>query len=281
MRIAVASGKGGTGKTTLAVALALSAPGPAELVDCDAEEPNAALFFPGPVDGEEPVNIQVPEIDEAACAGCGACARACRFNAIVAIKKSVSVFPDLCHGCGACTRACPSFAIKELPFPIGVVRERTRGNLRLLEGELMVGKAMSPPIIRALKARARTSGTTVLDCPPGTSCPMTTAVRGADFVLLVTEPTPFGLHDLRLAVDVVRGLGLAFAVAVNRSGSGDGRVDAYCAEEGIDVLARIPNDLEVARALSEGKTLLDAGPEYRALAAELYAEIARRAGGAA
>ncbi len=284
LALAVASGKGGTGKTTLSVALALSAPGSAALLDCDVEEPNAELFLSGASAGvsvvETQVTVPVPVLDESKCVGCGACARACRFNAIIVIKKDVTIFPDLCHSCGACVLACPERAIADEPMRIGTIREWESGSLRFLQGEMEVGRSMSPPVIRAVKKRAAAvgvergeKGLVILDCPPGTSCPMVTAARGADFALLVTEPTPFGLHDLTLAVETIRRMGLPFGVAINRCDVGDERVLRYCTEERIPVLAQIPNDRRVAEASSWGGTIAGVSVEYRRMIEDLRGKI--------
>ncbi len=292
MQIAVASGKGGTGKTTVAVALALVAPGQVQLLDCDVEEPNAGIFLFKTQNGaqtqtsEEEITIPIPVVDEEKCTGCGSCKTACKFNAIILLKKQVMIFPDLCHSCGACVMACPENALSELPQPIGQVRESVNGALRFIQGELKIGFAMSPPLIRAVKNRAKTEmGTakptlpetlTLIDCPPGTSCPMVTSVRGSDFVVLVTEPTPFGLHDLKLAVATIRKMELSFGVVVNRSDVGDNRVTDWCGKEGISVLASIPDDRKVAVAYSNGGNLLSAGEKYRVLMEKLYEDIHSR-----
>lgn len=286
MRIAVASGKGGTGKTTLSVSLALSYHGSATLLDCDVEEPNAALFLSGEDERTVPVTVPIPVIAEALCTHCGACARSCEFNAIVHIGTTVMVFPELCHSCGGCALACPASAIREVDSPIGEMAEMTvsRGAgtepLILIQGLLSIGKAMSPPVIRAVKKRGEeiARALTVIDCPPGTSCPMGTAVAEADFVILVTEPTPFGLHDLDIAVRTVRKMGLQFGVVINRSDSGDDRVVRYCASEGIDVLLSIPQDMRIARAYSEGRPLVDSSPEYREILSGLIEKVIAQGG---
>jgi MinD superfamily P-loop ATPase len=236
LRVAVASGKGGTGKTTIATSLVAALAGSgarAAYVDCDVEEPNGQLFLRPAIHATRKVSIPVPEVDETRCNLCGACGSACRHSAIVALPKKTLTFPELCHGCGGCAAACAEGAIREVPRVTGVVEEGTAGGAIFVQGRLDVGEAMAPPVIRAVLAAAPGDGTVVIDAPPGTSCPVIESVKTADVVLLVTEPTPFGLNDLRLSVEMVRELGLPFGVAVNRAGIGDSAVLEYCADERI------------------------------------------------
>lgn len=273
MTVAVASGKGGTGKTTIAVSLALSREEPALLLDCDVEEPNAHLFLSPTIEEARPVELLIPEVDAERCTKCGACGRACRFHAIVSFGTEPLVFPELCHACGGCVLACPVNAIREVPFRIGVVERGRAGTLRFAQGRLDVGHAMAVPVIRALRSSAREVGFTVIDAPPGTSCPVIASVRGADVVLLVTEPTPFGLNDLALAVGMVRSLGIPFGVVINRSDIGDTAVRGYCAGEGIPVLLELPEDRRIAEAYSRGvpaiRAVPDLLPRFRELADQL------------
>lgn len=273
MRLAVASGKGGTGKTTLAAALALSAPAPVCLVDCDVEEPNAALFIRPDIHETRAVTVLIPSVDESRCTACGKCGDLCQFNAIVALRTRPLVFPELCHSCGGCARICPENAITEVARPIGDIQKGKKGNLDFLQGRLAVGQAMSPPVIREVKRLAPSEGLVILDCPPGTSCPLVTAIKDCDVALLVTEPTPFGLHDLTLTVDLLRQLRLPFGVIVNRADAGDDRVDKYCLREDIPVLARIPEDRRVAEAYSRGNTLLEARPDMADVLADVLARV--------
>ena len=274
MIIAVASGKGGTGKTTVAVNLARVRGADALLLDCDVEEPNAHLFLRGEVCGAETVSLPVPEVDEALCDGCGECSRFCAYKALAVLANRVLVFPEMCHGCGGCMRVCPRGAIREVPKRIGVVETLRAGEITLVQGRLDVGVAMAPPLIRAVKAKLLSEGDSILDAPPGTSCPVIATLREADYAVLVTEPTPFGLNDLKLAVAVVRELRLPFGVVVNRAGSGDDRVQDYCRDEWIPVLAEIPDDRRVAEAYSRGELAVDALPEYRELFQALFEKIA-------
>jgi len=263
MILAAASGKGGTGKTTVAVNLARILSNPVQLLDCDVEEPNARLFLDGEFRGSEIVSIPIPEVDETLCNACGECGAFCRYHAIVSLKTKPLVFPDMCHGCGGCTLVCPLGAIREIGRPIGVVETFQSGNVTLIHGRLNIGAAMAPPLIRAVKSRLRNGTDAILDAPPGTSCPVITTLRGADLAILVTEPTPFGLHDLKLAVEVVREIAVPFGVVVNRSGIGDDRVQAFCAREEIPVLLEIPDDRRIAEAYSRGEMIVEALPEYR------------------
>ncbi len=279
VKLALASGKGGTGKTTLSTALALSARGPVWLLDCDVEEPNCHIFIQPESQRTVPVPVPVPVIDNTKCTGCGACGEICQFNAIVPLGKKTIVFPELCHSCGGCARVCPSGAITEQDIIVGTLEISTRDHVTFVKGQLDVGRAMSGPVIKAVKQFASDDHVTVIDCPPGTSCPMIAAVSGVDFVLLVTEPTPFGLHDLRLAVETVRTLGLPFGVAINRSDAGDDRVETYCRDEDIAVMVRIPEDRRIAEAYSNGNVLTAAVPEYIPVLQRLIADIQDRVTG--
>jgi MinD superfamily P-loop ATPase len=271
--LAIASGKGGTGKTTVAVNLARVHGGRPTLLDCDVEEPNAHLFLEGRPAGSEIVSIPVPVVDEALCDGCGECSRFCATHAIVSFGTTPLVFPELCHGCGGCTMVCPRQAIHEAGKRIGIVERFRADNITLIHGRLDVGAPMAPPLIRAVKAAPRDGEITILDAPPGTSCPVFTSVRDSDFVLLITEPTPFGLSDLKLAVDMTRELRIPFAVAINKYGSGDNRVHAFCREKGIPILAEIPDDRRIAEAYSVGKLIVDVLPEIRGLFLDLLEKL--------
>jgi len=276
LTIAVASGKGGTGKTTIATNLAVvlaESGARTAYVDCDVEEPNGHLFLKPTIQTTCPVSIPVPEIDQTRCNLCGDCGRVCRYSAILALPQKVLTFPKLCHGCGGCTLACAPGAIREVLRVTGVVQEGRAGQMTFLQGKLNVGEAMAPPVIRAVLAAAPTEGTTVIDAPPGTSCPVIVSVKTADVVLLVTEPTPFGLNDLKLAVEMVRELGVRFGVAVNRTGTGDRAVFEYCTSERIPVLLEIPNERRIAHAYSRGELCVDAMPELKPLFAELYEKL--------
>lgn len=279
MIISVASGKGGTGKTTVAVSLALSleARRSMQFLDCDVEEPNAHLFIKPSIDQTLPVFISVPEVDEAKCTFCGKCAEVCAYHAIAVIKNTVLVFSELCHGCGGCSLFCPEKAIKEVGKKIGVLESGAAGNLQFVHGKLDIGQPMSPPLIRAVKKSINTKRTVIIDVPPGTSCPVIEATKGSDFCLLVTEPTPFGLHDLRLTVETVRQLRIPLGVIINRAGLGDRDVEAYCQKERIPILMTIPFDRKIAEAYSEGIPVVEAIPAYRQKFSEIFERIERTA----
>jgi len=276
MVIAIASGKGGTGKTTVAVNLAAALERPVRLLDCDVEEPNCHVFLQADIETSEPVGIPNPVVDEDACTACGACAEICQYNAIVLPRDKPLVFPELCHGCGGCRLVCPEGAITEKDRQVGVVETGRAGPIAFVQGRMNLGEPMAPPIIRAVKRHERPEAINLLDSPPGTACPMITAVRGADVVLLVTEPTPFGLHDLRLAVETIRLLRIPFGVVVNRVGVGDDRVHRYCAEEDVPVLMEIGDDRRIAEAYSRGELVLDAAPDLREKFVRLFETVTER-----
>jgi MinD superfamily P-loop ATPase len=273
--IAIASGKGGTGKTTVAVNLAwtLAKLGrPVQYLDCDVEEPNGHIFLKPEITSSEAVGILVPIVEEGDCTGCRQCSEVCEFHAIAVLEKAL-VFPELCHGCGGCALACPSGAIREQEREIGVVETGHRDRVNFVQGRMNVGEPMAPPLIRAVKKKAILSGVAIFDAPPGTSCPVVTTVRNADYILLVTEPTPFGLHDLTLAVEMIRKLGVRHGVVINRADSGDLRVRDYCAKEGIPVLAELPDDRRVAEAYSRGEMAVQALPDWENTFLNLWSRL--------
>jgi MinD superfamily P-loop ATPase len=292
MKIAVASGKGGTGKTTVATSLALSlaegaagdaASSPPTLLDCDVEGPNAHLFLAPTFERRQDVAIQIPRVDAAKCTACGKCAEVCQYHAIVVLGKRTLVFSQLCHGCGSCTLICPEGAISEEAHVIGALEAGTAVHgIPFARGVLEVGEPMATPAIRQLKkwvipTSKRDGSVVILDAPPGTSCPVVEAVRGADYLLLVTEPTPFGLHDLRLAAEVASELGIPAGVIINRDGIGDAAVDQFCAAAGLPILLRIPFERAIAEGIAQGRTLVNIHPEYapcfRAMVQQIAASV--------
>jgi MinD superfamily P-loop ATPase len=273
--IAIASGKGGTGKTLVATSLALALKDKyrIQLVDCDVEEPNAHIFMKPVITNSEAVSIPVPEIAEDKCTYCGKCADVCAYNAVAVINGHVLTFPELCHGCGACSYLCPEKAITEAAKIIGVVETGHADGIAFAQGKLAVGEAMAPPIIRKVKSLTNDNGIFIIDVPPGTSCPVVESVRDSDFCLLVTEPTPFGLNDLALAVEMVRKLDIPCGVVLNRAGTGDSQIHEYCQKEKIPVLLTIPLDTEIARLYSRGITLVNGLPEWRDSFTRLFDQI--------
>lgn len=272
MRIAIASGKGGTGKTTIATNLSLVLK-EAQYVDCDVEEPNGHLFLKPRIEARVSVGILVPQVDLSTCTHCGKCAEVCEYHAIITILDKVLVFPELCHGCGGCASVCPPCAIEEVEREIGVVEKGVAGNSEFVQGRLNLGEPMAPPLIRKVKQFINPNKIAILDAPPGTSCPVVQAVRETDFCLLVTEPTPFGLNDLKLAVGMVRILGIPFGVLINLADIGDQEVLSYCKKEAIPVLLEIPFERKIAEAYSRGTPLIDALPEYKPRFLTLYQNI--------
>jgi MinD superfamily P-loop ATPase len=264
MIISVASGKGGTGKTLVATSLALSLSDnyKVQLLDCDVEEPDANILLHLAINQSQPVYIPIPRVDEAKCTYCGKCAEVCAYNAIAVLKNKVLVFPELCHGCGACSYLCPESAITEQGREVGVIERGSSKNLELIQGRLNIGEAMAPPIIREVKKFADSANIVIIDVPPGTSCPVVEAVKGSDFCLLVTEPTPFGLNDLALAVEVVRELGIPCGVVINRVGVGNQGVEQYCHREGIPIFLKIPLDRKIAVLYSKGIPLVEGMPHW-------------------
>ena len=292
MIIAVASGKGGTGKTTIATSLALSlaadrkqdlpASSPPLFLDCDVEAPNAHLFLKPVFLERQEVGILIPHVDEAKCSHCGKCADACQYHAIAVLGKKTLVFPQLCHGCGSCTLMCPEGAISETLDVLGVLeRGPTSSGVDFARGVLNIGEPMAVPVIRQLKrwANPKSGQVVIVDASPGTSCPVVEAVRGADYLLLVTEPTPFGLHDLKLAVQVARELNIPAGVVINRdqdAPSIDHRypaVDDFCEHEGLPVLMRIPFERRIAEGIAQGNNLVEIHPETIPLFQQLFIQI--------
>jgi MinD superfamily P-loop ATPase len=275
MTIAVASGKGGTGKTTIAMALAQSQSfhGNVALVDCDVEAPNAHLFCPIKNQSMERYSIQVPQLDTALCTGCGACVSACQFNAIAIAGTKAMVFQELCHACGRCIRHCPHGALREHQIEIASITHRQWDRLSLHWGTLDIGQTMTPQLITALRNRVDALALTIIDAPPGTSCAMVSAVRNVDYVLLVAEPSPFGLNDLELAVETVANLKINHGVVINRSGASDYLIEDFCKARKLSLLLKIPDQRIIAENLARSQTLIDTLPEYARVFDTLYSQI--------
>ena len=275
MIVSVASGKGGTGKTTVATNLAMSIGANVQLLDCDVEEPNAHLFINPVFEKTETIFTPVPEVDQQKCSLCGKCGEICQYKAIVVVGQTVLTFHELCHSCGGCKTVCPDKAITEVGRELGVLQKGRRNGLEFIHGKLRVGEAMSPPLIRKVRAFADPDRLIIIDAPPGTSCPVIASMKGADFVLLVTEPTPFGLYDLELAVGAVRTLGIPCGLVVNRSDLGNHGVQAYAVREKLPVLMEIPFDRGIAEAYSRGKLVIEAIPVWKEKFLKLFADIQR------
>jgi len=275
MIISVASGKGGTGKTLVATSLALSLEEKLDLqlLDCDVEEPNDHIFIKPDFTETIAVSVPVPQVDENKCTGCGKCAEVCAYNAIAVVKGKVLTFPDLCHGCGACSYLCPENAITEVGRKIGVVEVGNADGVKFAHGKLSIGQPMAPPIIRKVKEQVDKQRVVIIDASPGTSCPVVEAIRESDFCLLVTEPTPFGLNDLTLAVETVQKLGIPYGVILNRAGVGDGKTEEYCLKKNVPILMTIPLDTKIAELYSRGIPLVEGLPEFRDIFLRIFDSI--------
>jgi len=274
IKLAIASGKGGTGKTTVAVNLALALEDKkVQYLDCDVEEPNAHLFLKPVIEDSREIGIPVPEINFDRCNFCGRCAEVCAFNALAVFQDNVMVLSELCHGCGSCAYLCPEKAITEVERPIGRLEEGSAGRIKFAHGCLNPGEAMSPPLIEAVKKISRPGYINIIDAPPGTSCPVVSAVSGCDYCLLVTEPTPFGLNDLDLAYQMVARLGIPSGVLINRSDLGDGGVEEYCLKNGLAILQQIPWDRELASLYARGEPVVKHLDRWRVRFRELFDKI--------
>lgn len=272
MIISVASGKGGTGKTTVATALALSLKY-VQFIDCDAEEPNAHIFLKPAIKHIEYVKVLLPKINYHFCNFCGKCAQFCKYNAIAVLEAQVLIFSELCHYCGGCKLVCPQKAISEYEIVIGKIKKGTSNEIEFFSGELNIAHSSPSPIIKQLKKYISKDLTVVIDSPPGTSCSMIESIEGSDFCILVTEPTPFGLNDLKLAVDVVKKMNIPYGVIINQSDIGDTGVKEFCINNNIDILMEIPYSRDIAEAYSRGENIIPVLPEYKNKFKEIYEKI--------
>jgi MinD superfamily P-loop ATPase len=274
--VAVASGKGGTGKTTVAVSLALSlgkVKGAIQFLDCDVEEPDAGLFLKARTDHQREITIAVPSIDSERCTGCGKCRDVCQFNAMAVVSGKALSFDSLCHGCGGCTLICPEGAITEVPKRIGTLEQGAAGNIAFMSGRLDIGQPQATPLVRALKAAASRDIPTILDSPPGTGCPVVETVKDCDYCILVTEPTPFGLYDLELMVKVLEILGIPSGIVINRDDGASATIEEYASRKDIPVLMRIPLRREIAEPLSRGIPLVEADSGWERKFLELFVKV--------
>ena len=276
MIISVASGKGGTGKTTVATNLALSIDSNVQLLDCDVEQPNAHLFLNPVFNRTETVTIPVPEIDMDKCTLCGKCGELCAFKAIAVVGETVLTFDDLCHSCGGCMAVCPENAISEKGRELGVIQVGRLNGIEFIHGKLRVGEAMSPPLINKVLSFTNPSRVSIIDAPPGTSCPVIETMKPADFILLVTEPTPFGFNDLKLAVGAARILRIPCGLVINRCDVGNAEVKDYATKENLPILLEIPFDRRIAEAYSNGDMLVDVMPQWKKQFLLLYERIKAR-----
>ncbi len=275
MKISIASGKGGTGKTTIAVNLALSVEN-AQYIDCDVEEPNGHIFLRPEIEEEKVVTLPYPRVDYSKCDLCGECADVCEFGALAVLKDQVLVFDDLCHSCGACVLLCPQKAFFEVPQEIGRIEIGHSGNVAFVQGKLKLGSTRSHPLVQEVKKHIDASRVAIVDAPPGTSCPVVEAVRGTDFTLWVTEPTPFGLNDLKLAVAMNQEIGVPGGIVVNRSDGEDALIEKFAREKKIPILLRIPLDRKIAESYSRGEPLAKMNSRYYRTFQKLFREVQAR-----
>jgi len=272
MVISIASGKGGTGKTTIATSLAKVIQH-TQIIDCDVEEPNAHIFLKPVIKNKEKVKVLIPQVDYQLCNFCGKCARFCQFNALAVFEEKVLIFPELCHNCGGCQIVCPQKAISECEIVIGQIEKGIAHHINFLHGILDISRPSPVPLIKKLKTYISPQSTVIIDSPPGTSCSMIESIEASDYCILVTEPTPFGLNDLKLAVTVVKKMKIKHGVIINQSDIGDDKVKKFCRKHHIDILMEIPHQREIAEAYSRGDCLVSAFPEYESKFKQVFSKI--------
>jgi MinD superfamily P-loop ATPase len=273
MILSIASGKGGTGKTTFATNLALSLNKKIQFLDCDVEEPNSNIFLKTNISKSKDVNVEIPFVDKNKCTFCKKCSEFCRFNALAVVPNDVLVFPELCHSCGGCQLVCPHKAIGYHKRPIGKIEHGIKNNIDFYQGLLNIGEIQAVPLIKTLKKQIKPNLDVILDSPPGTSCPVIETITGSDYCILVTEATPFGLHDLKLAIEVLRHMKIPFGVVINRDGTGFKNVEIFCSNEHIPVLMKIPDDENIARLYSNGVPFVRERSSWRARFIEVFEKI--------
>lgn len=274
MIISIASGKGGTGKTFLATNLAkILEPKGVSILDCDVEEPDDHIFLKARINKTLETNLPIPKVDEEKCVHCSKCSQVCPYHAITDIGTNVLVFPQMCHGCGACTMACPTGAITEIDHPIGEIELGKSGDIETISGRMKIKEVTASHLVRKVREHIKPNRINIIDAPPGTTCPTVASVIGTDYCILVTEPTPFGLHDLKLAIDMVKGLGVPSGIIINRHGIGDNQVEEFCRKNGLDILLKIPHDREIAKIYAKGNLVVEHLPDIREMMVNLADRI--------
>lgn len=276
MQIAIASGKGGTGKTTVSTSLARCADTATQYLDCDVEEPNGHIFLKPEITCSEICTVTIPEVNTEKCTACGKCKDICRYNAIVQFGETVMTFPEMCHSCLGCFRVCEHDALISATREIGILESGNASGIDFVHGHVRIGEAMGIPLLKAVKAKANPDKLVIIDAPPGTSCPFVETIKNVDYVILVTEPTPFGLYDLKLAVQVLQSFNISTGIIINRSDFGDNKVQAFCAEKGLQVLLEIPFERRIAEGYARGKNLIETAPELRIAFNDILMQLTRQ-----
>jgi MinD superfamily P-loop ATPase len=244
-----------------------------QFIDCDVEEPNANIFLKVKIDDSENISVSIPDIDKTKCNYCGKCSDFCAYNALAVVPSNILLFPELCHSCGGCELVCPKDAINWNERTIGMIEHGHTNGIDFYHGLLNIGESQAIPVIKALKRKLNSSKNVIIDVPPGTSCPVIESIGSSDYCILVTEPTPFGLHDLKLAIEVVRHMNIPFGVVINRDGIGDKKVEAYCQKENISIILKIPEKRKIAHLYSKGIALINKSYEWREMFGLVFNQI--------